>query len=487
VADRLNALDSSFYFAEAASGAAMHIGGLARFDALPDGVTVDDVVARLATQLAAVPRLRQRIRTVPTGIARPVWVDDSRFDIKRHVRTAVLPRPGSAQQLDEFVARVMARQLDREHPLWEVYVVDGLYDDGFALVSKSHHALVDGIAAVDVMQVILSPSSDLPELPQDDWTLKAEPTDAELVADALGELMTAPSQWLSAAEGAANDVTGVLRRVIGTTVGLWSTVRAVTPIGATDALTTHTPSGRRVFTGVLLPLDQHRSVRAAYRQLSGETDRATVNDVVLAVVTGGLRTWMLSRGEALDDHSTVRALVPVSLRPPARPGAEAQSGNVVSPSFVDLPIGLATPQERLAWIAGEMREVKESGQTIAAKTLIDLVGIAPMRLHALAARTANAISDRVFGLTVTNVPGPQVPLYASGARLKAIYPVAPIAQHQVVSIAVASYNGEMGYGLIGDADAMTDLDVLATGLSDELAALMKSVQRASSPRQRQSS
>jgi WS/DGAT/MGAT family acyltransferase len=481
--ERLSALDASFLFAEDGATSSMHVGALAVFTAPPQDIDLDAVQRYVGARLSGVPRFRQKVRMVPGGLARPVWVDDSSFDPTHHVRRSMLPRPGTDEQLHEFVARVMARPLERSRPLWEIYVVGGLADDRFALVTKTHHALVDGVAAVDVMQVLLGPDPQVRVPEPLDWEPAPEPSDAELVADAVGDLLRAPSLLIESAGRALGDAGGLAVKAAGAAVGVLSTLRAVVPSGGSGALVSTTPSDRRVFRSVEASLADHKVIRTAHS--------TTVNDVVLAVVTGALRGWLLSRGEALSSTSTVRAMVPVSLRGHlASAGAEPtgpveidpRTGNVVSAFFVELPVGEASASMRLQQIAMDMRGLKDTGQALGAQTVIGMVGYAPTTMHALAARTMNALSDRVFGLAVTNIPGPQYPLYADGARLESVVPIAPLAHRQAVAVAVASYNGHVAYGLIGDADALPDIDVLADGVTEAMADLLDA-----SPRARRSS
>jgi diacylglycerol O-acyltransferase / wax synthase len=477
--DRLSALDASFLFAEDGATSSMHVGALAVFVEPEGGIDFDALERYVGARLVAVPRFRQRVRTVPGGIARPVWVDDDDFDLTHHIRRSVLPKPGSDEQLDDFVARVMARPLDRDRPLWELYVVQGLRGGRFAVVTKTHHALVDGVAAVDVMQVLLDPEPHTEVVEPEPWEPKPAPSDAELVAEAVSDMLKAPSQFVDAVARTTGDITGVVKSTVGVLAGLASTVRAVAPPPSASALVSATPSTRRVFRGVSTSLEQHKAIRAAHG--------TTVNDVVLAVVAGALRGWLMSRGEPLSASNTVRALVPVSLRghmASATEGADAagdpRTGNVVSAYFIELPVGEASPIVRLQQIAMDMRGLKDTGQALGAKTVIGAVGYAPTTMHSMAARAVNALSDRMFGLAVTNIPGPQFPLYVMGARLVTVYPVAPIAHRQAVAIAVASYDGQVNYGLIGDGDAMADLDVLAACLEDSLIDLVA----ASKPRRR---
>jgi len=474
VTDRLSALDASFLFVEEAD-TAMHVGGLAIFDAPPGGLDVDALERHIARRIGRVPRFRQRVRAVPGGLARPVWVDDAHFDLDHHVRRSHLPRPGGDAQLDAFVARVMARPLDRDRPLWELYVIEGLSDGRFAILTKTHHAIVDGVASVDLAQVLLDPTPEPPDDPVDDWSPRPEPSDAELVASAVGDMLRTPGDALESFARRAPDPAALLRGIAGAANGVVSTLRAVAAPAGADSLSAVNVSDARVFARVDGALADHKLIR--------EVHGATVNDVVLTVVAGALRAWLMARGEPVHQGTTVRALVPVSLRghhaspSPHATGHEAvqddpRTGNHVSAYFVELPVGEPNPVIRLQQVAMSMRGLKDSGQALGAQTIISLAGYAPSTVHAMAARTANTLSRRVFGLMVTNVPGPQFPLYVIGARLRAAYPVAPLAHGQAIAIGVTSYDGSVFYGLLGDREAMPDMDVLAQCLGDSLAELV---------------
>jgi len=471
--DRLSALDASFLFVEEGD-TAMHVGGLAIFGEPDGGLDVEALERHIARRIGRVPRFRQRVRSVPGGLARPVWVDDSAFDLDHHVRRSHLARPGGERQLREFVGRVMARPLDRDRPLWELYVIEGLEGGRFAILTKTHHALVDGVASVDLAQVLLDPTPEAGGDRLDDWVAAAEPSDTELIVGAMSDMLRAPGEALESLARLTPDPAALLRGVAGVLGGVASTLRAVSAPAGAGSLSAVTVSAARVFATVDGPLSDHKLVREAHD--------ATVNDVVLTVVAGALRAWLMGRGEPMHQGTTVRALVPVSLRGHHGTGegigsevgddSDPRTGNHVSAYFVELPVGEPSPVVRLQQIAMAMRGLKDSGQALGAQTIISLAGYAPSTVHAMAARTANSLSRRVFGLVVTNVPGPQFTLYALGAPLLAAYPVAPLAHGQAVAIGVTSYNGHVFYGLIGDREAMPDIDVLAQCIDESLAELV---------------
>jgi diacylglycerol O-acyltransferase len=462
VADRLSPLDVSFLYLETPT-TAMHVGGVAVFQRPSDGFDYQRLVELIGRRIALVPRYRQKVRSVPGHLANPVWVDDEDFDLTFHVRRSALPRPGGDTELRELVGRLQSRRLDRSRPLWEVYLVEGLSDDRFAVVTKTHHAMVDGVAAVDLATVLLDLTPTPGELPADEWRPLREPRRLALVAGALSDLVQRPTQVLDAARGAAVDVRATAERVAGLAGGVLSSVRTVVRPAPSSPLNVPIREQRR-FGSARTDLEDYKRVRTAHG--------GTVNDVVLATVAGGLRAWLLTRGEPVGPATTIRAMVPVSVR---QEGPSGQLGNRVSSYFVDLPVGEASPVMRLHQVSFAMRGHKESGQSVGADALVQLSGFAPPTLHSLGARVASGFTRRLFNLVVTNVPGPQLTLYASGARMLEMYPVVPLAKGQAVSVGVTSYDGGVYYGLNADRDAMHDIDVLATCLEESLAELVGTV------------
>jgi diacylglycerol O-acyltransferase len=461
VPDRLSPLDASFLFAEDRTRP-MHIGGVMTFTA-PDGFDFDGFVALIGQRLGLVPRWRQKVREVPVHLGLPVWVDDADFDLEYHVRRSALPGPGTEEQLRALVGRLLGRRLDRSRPLWEIYLVEGLADGRFAVVTKTHHAMVDGLASMDVGALLLDPTPEIRETPPDDWRPAAEPSSLDLAADAVREAMRRPRTVLDVAARARADVREVmagLERTVETLVSATS-ARPVHPLNAVTG-------EQRRFGMARTTLADHRAVRAACG--------GTVNDVVLAVVTGALRRWMMTRGEPLTDGTAVRALVPVSVRTRRDGAADSRNGtaavgNSISAYFVELPVGEDDPLRRLAAVSAAMDEHKASGRAVGASTLIRLAGLAPPTLHSLGVRLASQFSSHAYNVLVTNVPGPPRPLYAMGARMLDMYPVVPLAGGQAVSIGITSYDGVMHYGLNADRDALPDVDVLAEAMPEALAEL----------------
>ncbi|MCW2674143.1 MAG: hypothetical protein JWP14_2732 [Frankiales bacterium] len=467
--DRLSAVDVSFLYMETPS-TPMHVGGVCVLEP-PAGVPFDyDRLVELITErIGLVPRYRQKVRPVPGRLANPVWVDDEDFDVTYHVRRSALPKPGTREQLKELVARLQSRPLDRSRPLWEIYLVEGLQDDPgggqrCAIITKTHHAMVDGVSAVDIGTVLLDLEPTPREVPADDWQPRKEPDAVHLVAGAVVDLVTRPTAVLDTARAAVTDVRATAGRVATLAGGVLSQAKLMARPAPETPL--NVPIGeQRRFGTADTDLDHYKRVRKVHG--------GTVNDVVLATVSGALRTWLLTRGEKVQPTTVVRAMVPVSVRADAEKG---ELGNRVSSYFVDLPVGEGSAVMRLHQVSFAMRGHKESGSAVGADALVQLTGFAPPTIHALGARTASVMTRRLFNLVVTNVPGPQFPLYAAGARMLAMYPVVPLAKNQAVSIGLTSYDGGVFYGLNADRDAMPDVDVLAACIEESLAELVGSTE-----------
>jgi diacylglycerol O-acyltransferase / wax synthase len=468
VADRLSPLDASFLYVEEPT-TPMHVGSVAVFEEPTDSFDHDRLVDLISERIAFVPRYRQRVREVPGRLANPVWVDDENFDIGYHVRRSALPRPGNDEQLVELVARVQSRPLDRARPLWEMYLVEGLSDHRFAVITKTHQAMVDGIGAVDIGQVILD-TSPTPARPTsrdgavlDTWRPEAEPSWAELIAGAVTDTVRRPTGAVDTLRGGLSEIRSSAGRLRGAASGLFAaglTAARPAPGSPLNAVV----SGQRRFAALATDLDDYRRIRKAHG--------GTVNDVVLAAVAGALRAWLLTRAESVSTATIVRAMVPVSVQDVDESG---RAGNRVSSYVVDLPVGEPSPVMRLHQVSYRMKAHKETGKAVGAESLVGLAGFAPPTLHALGARAASGMSKRWFNLVVTNVPGPQQPLYVGGARMLASYPVVPLAKTQAVSIGLTSYDGRVFYGINADRDAMPDIEVLAQCIADAVAELVASV------------
>ncbi|MGY1848410.1 MULTISPECIES: WS/DGAT/MGAT family O-acyltransferase [unclassified Blastococcus] len=454
--ERLGTLEASFLYLEE-PGVPMHVGGVLILETPPGGL--DALAALVEARLSLVPRYRQRVAEVPGHLANPVWVDDPDFDITYHLRRSGLPRPGTEQQLLDLVSRLMSRPLDRRRPLWEAYLVEGLGGNRVAVVTKTHPALVDGLSAVDIGQVLLDVSPDAPAPEAAEWRPRRPPSGVELVWSALEDYRQRPSSLVGLARSAATDARATAVRIGGVTGGLLRTARSAILPAPHSPL--NAPIGRQRRVAVACAdLDDLKRVRKAHG--------GTVNDVLLTVVAGALREWLLSRGEPLVGGTSVRALVPVSVQ-----DEDGSAGNQVTSHLVDLPVGEPNPRVRLARLTYAMRGLTQHGQSVGADSLIALSGFAPSTLHALGARAARGLSRRLFNLVVTNVPGPQVPLYAAGGRVLEVFPVVPLARGQGLSIGMTSYDGTVFFGLNADRDSMGDVDVLADLIEQEVAGLVE--------------
>ncbi|HET9780083.1 MAG TPA: wax ester/triacylglycerol synthase family O-acyltransferase [Propionibacteriaceae bacterium] len=461
-----------------------HVGTVHIFDPGLDGFEYERLIALIRERLAFVPRYRQRVRGIPARLAAPVWVDDDNFDLTFHVRRSALPRPGTLVQLQEFVGRVLARRLDRSRPLWEIYLVEGLEDDRFALLAKSHLCLVDGIDTVEIGQVLLDSTARSHAIPgaganEDSWHPAPEPSSLELLAGALWESAQDPAMAIENVRGALTSALGVAVAVgdaVGGVVGALGELAADALGGgrpASDSPLTGLVSEQRRFATVVASLTDLKAVRQEHHH--------TINDVVLAMIAGGLRSWLLTRGESIIPGSSLTALVPMSVT--EDDGEPTSLGSQVAPHLQRLPIGEPNALMRLHQVAYDTQAHKDSGRAVGARSLADIAGFAPTTLHALGVRTSTEVVRKQHDLLITNVPGPQVPLYAAGAQLVASYPFLPLSAGHLLAIGVTSYDGEIFVGLTSDRDAISDLDVLAQCLLDALDELLDTTVRAMNPRQ----
>ena len=464
VADRLTTLDTTFLALED-EVTPLHVGSVMVFDVPAQGLDYGLLVQHIADRIAYVPRYRQRLRAVPGGFANPVWVDDERFDVTYHVRRSALPRPGSDEQLEELVARVMPRPLDRERPLWEVYVVEGLADDRFAIISKAHQVLVDGVHAVDLTQIILD-DTPTTRITGTSWRPGRSPSNTELLVGAVTDAFRTPSQVIETFQNGLTDIKATAGRALS---AAGSVVSAIAKVSARPAPTSplNAPVGRaRRFVMVGTDLDDYRKVRARLAQGNFGED-ITIHDVMLATIAGAMRAWLLTRGESVQSGSSIRTLVPLSVA-----GDDSESGHTLIASFIDLPVGEPAPGMRLHQIAFAMKQQVDKGRSVPAETLSGMGGFAPSTIHALGARVAAAVSRRMFNVAVTNVPGPQKPLWVAGSRLVASYPVMPFGPGQALSIGLTSYDGGVYYGIYTDRDAIPDADVLGQAVVESLRELL---------------
>jgi WS/DGAT/MGAT family acyltransferase len=454
--ERLTRLDASFLYLEE-PGTPMHVGGLLILEPPPGGL--EALAALIEARLPLVPRYRQRVAEVPGHVANPVWVDDPEFDITYHVRRSGLPRPGTEAQLMDLVSRVTSRSLDRDHPLWEAHLVEGLADGRVAVITKTHPALVDGLGAVEIGQVLLDVQPDAPAPEPTEWRPQPPPTGTQLFVQALDEYARRPSSVVDTVRGAVTDVRATAGRLSGVAGGLLRTARSTLLSAPNSPL--NVPVGRQ--RRVTLARADLADIKRIRRSGGG-----SINDVLLTVVTGALREWLLSRGQPVVAGTSVRALVPLSLQ-----DSDGGGGNRVSSFLVDLPVGEPNPRVRLTRLSFAMGGIAQHGQSVGADSLIALTGFAPPTLHAMGARAARGLSRRLFNLVVTNVPGPQVPLYAAGGQMLEVFPVVPLARGQGLSIGMTSYDGRVYFGLNADLDSVGDVHVLADLIEQEVADLVE--------------
>jgi diacylglycerol O-acyltransferase len=454
--DRMSPLDASFLHIENDANH-MHIGSVGVFEGpSPDYGEFAELVA---TKLPMVPRYRQKVRFVPLGLGRPVWTDDPHFNLGYHLRHTALPPPGADRELRNIVGRLMAQQLDRTKPLWEMWMVEGLQDGHWAIVSKVHHCMVDGVSGSDLLAVMLDAERE-PERPRSDtWRPEAEPSDVRLVADAITDLVINPYEQFRALRSATRgwrQLAGLFGDAARGVASLAGLVRPTVESSLNGPIGPH-----RRWDWARTNLADIKRIRNA---LGG-----TVNDVVLTVLTRGFRDLIMARDEAPEGR-VVRTLVPVSVRMPNERG---EYNNRVSAMFAQLPVGIADPAERLAAIRAQMDGLKESKQAVAGEVLTSLSGFAPALLLAVGTRAAFRIPQRNVNTVTTNVPGPQLPLYACGRQMLEVFPFVPIAGQVRVGVAIFSYNGMLNYGVTGDYDTAPDIGVLCRGVEDGMSELLK--------------
>jgi diacylglycerol O-acyltransferase len=453
--ERLSPLDASFLHLED-DRSHMHIGSVAIFEGPP--AAYDEMLARIGGKLPLVPRYRQKVRFVPLALGRPVWVDDPHFQLRYHVRRTALPRPGGDEELRLLVGRVMSQQLDRARPLWEMWIVEGLSENRWAMVSKVHHCMVDGVSGTDLLKVLLDEDPAAERPPYEAWEPGPEPGSARLLVESLAERAVSPYEGVRSVRATLRAPRQLAARAEGTARGLVA-LRGL--VRRTEESSLNGPIGpHRRWEWARSRLSDVKTVRAG---LGG-----TVNDVVLAVITNGFRELLLSRGETVERE--LRTMVPVSVRAPHERGTY---NNRVSAMFANLPVEIEDPVERLAAVKRQMEGLKESRQAVAGEVLVSLSGFAPEMLLALGLRVATRTPQRNVNTVTTNVPGPQQPLFAAGRRMLESFPYVPLAGHVRIGLAIFSYDGALNFGVTGDYDTAADIGVLCRGIEDGMAVLVK--------------
>ncbi|MCW2741569.1 MAG: putative Acyltransferase [Blastococcus sp.] len=461
--DRMSALDAGFFFAES-ENTPMHVGSVAVFEG--PAPTYGDVVRLLLSKLPQVPRYRQRVRPVPMQLGRPLWVDDPHFQILYHVRHTAVPGPGSDEQLRNLAGRVLGQRLDMAKPLWELWLVEGLADNRWAIISKVHHCMVDGVAGSDLMQLMFDLDPDATHEAPKDWTPRRAPSGPALAVGALTEAVAHPLRQLSSMPSMGNAV-----QAAKALADSGRTAAATVPSLAKQAIK---PTARSL-NG---PIGPHR--RWAWTEGRFEEFKAvrtamggTVNDVVLTAITAGFRDLLKGRGELSSEKLVVRSMVPVSVRRADQKGA---MNNQVSAVFVDLPVGLSDPVARLHSVRGQMDEYKRTMQAVDANSIIEMGNFVAPALLSLGVRAALQAGQFWCQAVTTNVPGPRVPLYVLGRRMTSATAYVPIAGGTRCSIGIFSYLNTMTFGINADFDAFPDVDALSGGIRrgiEELLGLAK--------------
>ena len=453
--DRLSGLDASFIHLE--TGAAhMHVASTTLFEGPTP--SYEELCEHVSSRLHLVPRFRQKLRFVPLAQGRPVWVDDPQFNLLYHIRHTALPEPGSEEQLRTLAARIFSQRLDRSKPVWEMWLVDNVEGGRFALVTKTHHCLVDGVSGVDITTVLFDTRPDpAPVGEPDEWIPELEPSDADLLAGSLLERLSSPAEAVRAARALVRRPRRAAAAAVEALEAAGTLARAGAAAPASPLNVKITPYRR--FAWVRADLGDFKAIK---NELGG-----TVNDVVLAAVAGALGRYLRARGHQAGELE-LRALVPISIRADDEHGA---LGNRVSAMMAPLPVGVEDPAERLRRVSAAMGDLKESKQAVGAAMMTQLADFAPATIAGQAARLQP--TQRFFNLVVTNIPGPQFPLYLLGRRLEAVIPMVPLARRQAVCFGIMSYDGQINFGLIGDYDAISDLESLADDLRASIAELVE--------------
>jgi WS/DGAT/MGAT family acyltransferase len=453
--ERMNTLDAGFFFAEHAR-VPMHLGALALFDG--PAPSYQDLVGLYAARLSRVPRYRQVVRTAPLQMFRPAWADDEHFEIGQHVRHAAVPKPGRALQLHHLAGKIYAQPLDRSRPLWEAWLLEGIEAGRWAILSKVHHCMVDGIGGTDLMTEVfdLRPDSGLPVRPPV-WQPQPGPALAVALAGDLRDAVTWPLRLLVGVPRlvrqrlpSGNDL-GVFARGLGR-----SARRLMVP--SASCLNGRIGQSRQ-WASTTANLSMVKQIRAEYG--------ASVNDVLLAAITRGFRDVLIERRE-LTDGLIVRSLVPISIRCPDERGVIT---NRLSAVLANLPVAESDPIRRLQLVRDQMQEVKQTNQAVGAELLTQMLGAAPPTLLRLGARVAFQFPQSLVQTMTTNVPGPGFPLYVLGRKMLQVHPYAPIGDNVKIAVAIFSYLGELSFGITADSSAASDLDVLAQGIHRGLAEL----------------
>lgn len=451
--DRLTPLDDVFINLER-DELPMHIGSLLIFEGpVP---RYDDVLVSIGGRLDRIPRYRQRVREVPLRLGQPIWVDDPHFHLPYHVRHTAVPAPGGDEELRALAGRLLSQRLDRDRPLWEFWLIEGLSDGRFAVLNKVHHAMIDGLSGNDLMETLLDLTADPPQPTASTWRPEPQPSQIQQITEALVDDVRRPLQRTGHLGELLREPWDAARSAAGALVGAARLGRELTNV---ERHLIGKPTPHRRWAWAEGDLGE---VKAIKRRLGG-----TVNDVILTAVSGGFRAFLLGRGEPLTTHDTVRSMVPVSTRAPGVPAG----GNEVAVIFADLPIGIADPLLRYQRMRDSLDEAKSSGLLQGTDALIENAVFVPPALLAAAGKVAAHAPQPMVATVTTNVPGPQQQLYLLGRPLITLLPYVPLGMNQLVTVAIMSYNGGIACGITADYEAVPDVQVLADGIEQSLAEL----------------
>jgi diacylglycerol O-acyltransferase len=463
--DRLTIADAAFLRQED-RGPHAHIGWVLIASGPPPAYA--DLLKHVKSRLHLVPRYRQKVAFSPLRVSPPFWIDDPGFNIEYHVRHTALPAPGSLDQLRATVGRIFSQGLDRSKPLWELWLLQGLHDDRFAIVNKTHRALIDGGAGVDLTTVLFDTSQHPAPLPPPErpWLPHPEPSPAELVAAGIRDLVSAPFEVARRAVGALDDPDAAIASAREVVKGLQEVAAAYLSPSSATPLNVRIGTHRQLYW-TRCPLNDFKRIK--------DTFGGTINDVYLTVVTGALAYWLARQGIRRRGLQ-LRAAVPISLRSRAGGlGAARQTGARVVECFAPLPVGVSDPVERLRIVRRALDDLKHSKQALGARAIAALQDFTPPALLAQASRLS--FSRRMFNLVAANIPGPQLPLYLLGHEVVQIGPVGFLEERCALMVTLVSYNGMLEFGLIADADAVPDLDALGGGIDDAVADLLEAARK----------
>jgi diacylglycerol O-acyltransferase len=458
----MSPLDAAFLQIEDAEPqASMAIASAAVFDG--PAPTAAEFAELIAGRLPLIPRYRQKARQVPLDLGPPVWVDDPTFDLAYHLRRTVAPAPGGDAELAATIGEIMSERLDRDHPLWEYWIIEGLARRRWALLSKIHHCLADGVSGTALYQVILDPTPQPRPPAPDAWRPGPEPSDLALITTALRDLALVPWNQLRLVAGLLRHPTAALGRAWDVARGGWALTGAAVP--ARPSSLSGPVARRRSYAFSRGRLADVTAVRKAFG--------GTVNDVALAAAAGGFRALLLARGET-PHPDTVRTLVPVSVRLPT---ADDTPDNRVSLMLATLPLQIADPVARLAAVSRQLLGLKDAHEAEAGAALVELAGAEPFPASAVPVRAMARLAQRSVVSVTTDVPGPRAPLFMLGRRLREIVPYVPIGSTMRIGVSIFTYCDRITFGVTGDAETVPDVDVLARAIADDLAELAAQARR----------